>query len=217
MKRRNAFTLIELLVVIGIIAILTSLLLPVVGRARESANRAKCGSNLRQIYIGINLYASDHRGLLPNGNDVGGDGSDDLGLVLVELANRYVASNKRDADGINYVGQVRVFKCPSDQQDEQESINTSDYDGPTSARMSYEFFSLWWDNADPLKIARVKQTALAWDLEAGSSKLLGLQNHAAKGGNVVFGDGHVEWLAPTPANWAGSNWPTAANSIRPRY
>src|SRR5262245_32017177 len=56
----SAFTLIELLVVVAIIAILASLLLPVLSRAKERGRRAKCMSNLRQIGVGLKMYASDH-------------------------------------------------------------------------------------------------------------------------------------------------------------
>jgi prepilin-type N-terminal cleavage/methylation domain-containing protein len=63
--KRAGFSLVELLVVIGIIAVLIGILMPSLRRARLSAQRVACASNLRQMGMGILMYANDHKQRLP--------------------------------------------------------------------------------------------------------------------------------------------------------
>src|SRR3954451_16185377 len=60
----GGFTIVELLVVIGIIALLISILLPVLGNVRRQGIAVKCLSNLRQSFNALQLYASDNKGFI---------------------------------------------------------------------------------------------------------------------------------------------------------
>jgi len=80
--KKKAFTLIELLVVVAIIALLIAILLPALGRARESARRAVCSSNLKQIGTGLNIYAQD------NGEKFPAIPADEAGTITATDVNK---------------------------------------------------------------------------------------------------------------------------------
>lgn len=99
--RRNGFTLVELLVVIGIIAVLISVLLPALAKARESSLRVKCASNLRQMGSLWYNYANLYRGYFPDCLEYGGTWE----ILTPARRDRFIEMMK-STDG-------RMFYCPS--------------------------------------------------------------------------------------------------------
>jgi prepilin-type N-terminal cleavage/methylation domain-containing protein/prepilin-type processing-associated H-X9-DG protein len=118
MNRSRAFTLVELLVVIAIIAILASLLLPTLSRAKMKAQQAACLNNLRQLQTGWLVYTDDHGNVMPFNDNritslsrntsttngwVSGDATVSADLSYIEQGTIYP-----------YVGNPGVYHCPSD-------------------------------------------------------------------------------------------------------
>ena len=116
--RRSAFTLVELLVVIGIIALLISILLPVLSKAKEQANAVKCQANLRTLMQGFLMFAHDRKGHLP-GNKHFPAGVEqwktDWLTGDLPLGNNAakVAAGPSKGTVFPYVKNVEVYKCPS--------------------------------------------------------------------------------------------------------
>lgn len=120
-NRRDGFTLIELLVVIAIIAILASMLLPALSKAKAQALKAQCISNHKQLALTWMLYQDDFNGSLPS--NVRGAPPPGTGLNWVESTVHGATPGFIDTNAIidpkragfaNYLKSLGVYKCPAE-------------------------------------------------------------------------------------------------------
>jgi len=168
-RRTVAFTLIELLVVLAVIGILAALLLPALGRAKESGRATACLSNLHQIGIALQLYVQDNNNRLPYMRDKSLTTTNELPSPDVVLS--------RD------LGNTNVLRCPSDRQHLFETTGSSYSWNNLLNGQDAEHLSVFNLSFDP------HQIPLMFDKEK-----FHIARGESKAQNFLYADGHIKNL-----------------------
>jgi prepilin-type N-terminal cleavage/methylation domain-containing protein/prepilin-type processing-associated H-X9-DG protein len=204
-RKSSGFTLIELLVVIAIIAMLASLLLPVLNRGKESGRAAVCGSNVRQLGVAAAMYSQDNKGVLP---DFLGWLPTHSGVVNFFPTNpgsgsaQAAPSDLTSGELYPYLTSKPVYLCPTDQL-----ALGSKPPGSTRA-YSYAMNCILCHDNDTSKFVAPTKTLLFMEPNLAANDFSGLvgpvawmgttpQGNALSSrhngcGNMVFCDFHVE-------------------------
>jgi prepilin-type N-terminal cleavage/methylation domain-containing protein/prepilin-type processing-associated H-X9-DG protein len=193
---RAAFTLVELLVVIGIIALLLSILLPALARARENANRISCQSSLRQIGQAMMIYLNLSKGLMPVTPKNGGATDYDAWYFRTSPAAagpNAMVSNLQNSP----VGKIlkltnknyKVLVCPSDQLAQRRN--------PPEYPYSYSFNRMFNGNStNPPAIKKITECRSSadkvWIYEESDTDTAGTQTPRDDGNGELWG-GTTNW------------------------
>jgi prepilin-type processing-associated H-X9-DG protein/prepilin-type N-terminal cleavage/methylation domain-containing protein len=218
----SGFSLVEILVVIGIIAVLIGMLLPVLSRARESANRTKCLSNMRQLAIAFTMYLNESKGRFPRPAQLRRPEPEDW---------IYFQPGRDPSQGAlaRYVARpfnAAVYRCPSDDVESHRWIELDALGGTARYLFSYavnEAICRIFAHGPTLRLGQIRNPSEkiliidesgttiddgCWAWQSGHPPGAGMnvlsnrhdrrsersENPNFGRGNVAFVDGHVEFL-----------------------
>jgi prepilin-type N-terminal cleavage/methylation domain-containing protein/prepilin-type processing-associated H-X9-DG protein len=228
-KMQRGFTLIELLVVIAIIAILAAILFPVFAKARESARKTSCLSNMKQIGLASLMYAQDYDETYDDSRMANDqlDGAGCNGIFTNSLTHTYSGGPLITCWGIRlfqpgtglttkvpagyparllpYVKNIQIFRCPSDSL--VDRWITGNERGSYYERHAHDTFAqISGGNTTLAIVQRPANLALyieeSWHGGVGTPYLWTPPDQGAKGANATFYDGHAKFIKVnfTPGN-----------------